>query len=93
LAAAVHEGYVGKAIKLREPGVDIGHHIRGASILKDGRAVFNIAGNKYRIVCGSIIPIGSSMSGSSARTGSTIGSMYKPYEGRSHGHRTNQDPA
>jgi len=50
LAAAVHEGYVGKTIKLREPSVDIGHHIRGASILKDGRAVFNIAGNKYRIV-------------------------------------------
>ena len=24
--------------------------IRSASILKDGRAVFNIAGNKYRIV-------------------------------------------
>jgi mRNA interferase HigB len=25
-------------------------HVRSASILKDGRAVFNIAGNKYRIV-------------------------------------------
>ena len=30
--------------------VDIKRDIRSASILKDGRAVFNIAGNKYRIV-------------------------------------------
>jgi len=29
---------------------DIKRDIRSASILKDGRAVFNIAGNKYRIV-------------------------------------------
>ena len=29
---------------------DVKRDIRGASILKDGRAVFNIAGNKYRIV-------------------------------------------
>jgi mRNA interferase HigB len=29
---------------------DVKRAIRGASILKDGRAVFNIAGNKYRIV-------------------------------------------
>ena len=29
---------------------DLKRHIRSASILKDGRAVFNIAGNKYRIV-------------------------------------------
>ena len=29
---------------------DIKRDIRAASILKDGRAVFNIAGNKYRIV-------------------------------------------
>lgn len=29
---------------------DIKRDIRFASILKDGRAVFNIAGNKYRIV-------------------------------------------
>ena len=29
---------------------EIKREIRSASILKDGRAVFNIAGNKYRIV-------------------------------------------
>jgi mRNA interferase HigB len=29
---------------------DIKREIRSVSILKDGRAVFNIAGNKYRIV-------------------------------------------
>ncbi len=29
---------------------DVKRTIRSASILKDGRAVFNIAGNKYRIV-------------------------------------------
>jgi mRNA interferase HigB len=30
--------------------VDVKRAIRNASILKDGRVVFNIAGNKYRIV-------------------------------------------
>ena len=30
--------------------VDLKRDIRNASILKDGRAVFNIAGNKYRLV-------------------------------------------
>jgi mRNA interferase HigB len=29
---------------------DVKRAIRSASILKDGRAVFNIAGNKYRVV-------------------------------------------
>ncbi len=29
---------------------DVKRDIRSASILKDGRAVFNIAGNKYRMV-------------------------------------------
>lgn len=29
---------------------DVKEDIRTASILKDGRAVFNVAGNKYRIV-------------------------------------------
>jgi mRNA interferase HigB len=29
---------------------DVKKTIRSASILKDGRAVFNVAGNKYRIV-------------------------------------------
>jgi mRNA interferase HigB len=29
---------------------DVKRDIRTASILKDGRAVFNVAGNKYRIV-------------------------------------------
>jgi mRNA interferase HigB len=29
---------------------DVKRETRSASILKDGRAVFNIAGNKYRIV-------------------------------------------
>jgi mRNA-degrading endonuclease HigB of HigAB toxin-antitoxin module len=45
--------------------------IRSASILKDGRAVFNLAGNKYRIVCGSTTLIGSFTSDSSERTDST----------------------
>jgi mRNA interferase HigB len=30
--------------------VDVKRDIRTASVLKDGRVVFNIAGNKYRIV-------------------------------------------
>ncbi len=29
---------------------DVKRDVRTASILKDGRAVFNIAGNKYRVV-------------------------------------------
>lgn len=29
---------------------DVKQHFRNASILKDGRVVFNIAGNKYRLV-------------------------------------------
>ena len=29
---------------------DVKRDLRAASILKDGRAVFNIAGNKYRLV-------------------------------------------
>lgn len=29
---------------------DVKHDFRNASILKDGRVVFNIAGNKYRLV-------------------------------------------
>jgi mRNA interferase HigB len=29
---------------------DVKRAVRSASILKDGRAVFNIAGNKYRVV-------------------------------------------
>ncbi|MEO6783525.1 MAG: type II toxin-antitoxin system HigB family toxin [Bradyrhizobium sp.] len=29
---------------------DVKRDVRNASILKDGRAVFNIAGNKYRVV-------------------------------------------
>jgi mRNA interferase HigB len=29
---------------------DVKREIRSASILKDGRVVFNIAGNKYRVV-------------------------------------------
>jgi mRNA interferase HigB len=38
-----------KAADWATPG-DVKEAIRSASILKDGRAVFNIAGNKYRIV-------------------------------------------
>jgi mRNA interferase HigB len=30
--------------------VDVKRAVRSASILKDGRVVFNVAGNKYRIV-------------------------------------------
>jgi mRNA interferase HigB len=29
---------------------DVKHAVRSVSILRDGRAVFNIAGNKYRII-------------------------------------------
>ncbi len=38
-----------KAADWRTP-TDVKREFHGASILKDGRAVFNIAGNKYRIV-------------------------------------------
>jgi mRNA interferase HigB len=38
-----------KAVDWATPA-DVKRAIRSASILKDGRAVFNIAGNKYRIV-------------------------------------------
>ena len=34
----------------RATPADVKRDIRSASILKDGRVVFNIAGNKYRIV-------------------------------------------
>jgi len=34
----------------RATPADVKRAIRTASILKDGRAVFNLAGNKYRIV-------------------------------------------
>jgi mRNA interferase HigB len=37
---------------------DIKAQYRGASILKHGRVVFNIAGNKYRLVCAFVFPIG-----------------------------------
>jgi mRNA interferase HigB len=33
-----------------ESPADLKRDFRSASILKDGRAVFNIAGNKYRLV-------------------------------------------
>jgi mRNA interferase HigB len=45
--------------------------IRSASVLKDGRVVFNLAGNKYRIVVWITILIGSFTSDSSERTDST----------------------
>ena len=38
-----------KAADWRNPA-EVKREFRNASILKDGRAVFNIAGNKYRIV-------------------------------------------
>lgn len=38
-----------RAADWRTPA-DVKREIRSASILKDGRVVFNIAGNKYRIV-------------------------------------------
>jgi mRNA interferase HigB len=44
---------VGAALLRAPPSVALTHvkrDIRSASILKDGRAVFNLAGNKYRIV-------------------------------------------
>ena len=36
--------------RMRATPADVKRAIRSASILNDGRAVFNIAGNKYRIV-------------------------------------------
>ena len=50
-----HASTTGMALVARtsEPKVgiqDVKREVRSASILKDGRAVFNIAGNKYRIV-------------------------------------------
>jgi mRNA interferase HigB len=45
--------------------------IRSASVLKDGRVVFNLAGNKYRIVVWITILIGSFTSDSSERPDST----------------------
>jgi hypothetical protein len=74
---------------------DVKRAIGNASILNDGRAVFNIAGNKYRIVVWINYPyrVALFMSGSSERTGSTTRSMHKPFEGRRHGHFTDQEPA
>jgi RelE-like HigB toxin of type II HigAB toxin-antitoxin system len=62
-----------------------------ASILKDGRAVFNIAGNKFRIVVW--INFALSISGLSASTGSMTRSTRKPFEGIRYEHLINQDPA
>ena len=72
---------------------DVKRDVRSASILKDGRAVFNIAGNKYRIVVWINYPYRVVYVGSSERTGSTTRSMHKPFEGRRHGHFTDQEPA
>jgi mRNA interferase HigB len=38
------------AVGMRGEPADVKRDIRSASVLKDGRVVFNIAGNKYRIV-------------------------------------------
>jgi len=35
---------------IRATPADVKRAIRNVSVLRDGRAVFNIAGNKYRIV-------------------------------------------
>ena len=67
--------------------------IGSVSILKDGRVVFNIAGNKYRIVVWINYPYRVVYVRLSGRTDSTTGSTHRSYEGWSHGHRTNQDPA
>lgn len=69
---------------------DVKRDVRSASVLKDGRVVFNIAGNKYRIVVWIITPIVSSISGSSARTGNMIISTHKQSEGMSYGNQTDQ---
>jgi mRNA interferase HigB len=42
-------GPAGQGRRLGRPA-DVKQDIRSVSILRDGRAVFNIAGNKYRIV-------------------------------------------
>src|SRR5450759_1219905 len=60
---------------------DVKRAIRSASILKAGRVVFNIAGNKYRIVVWINYPIEWSTSGSLGRTASTTQSMRRPFEG------------
>jgi mRNA interferase HigB len=71
---------------------DVKRAVGSASILNDGRAVFNIAGNKYRIVVWINYPycvvyvrfIG---------THRQYDRMRKPFEGNSHGHLANQGPA
>lgn len=66
--------------------------IRSSSILKDGRAVFNIAGNKYRIVVWITMHIEWSTSGSLVRTVNMMQLMQRLYEG-SYEYRANQIPA
>ena len=60
---------------------DVKREFRSASILQDGRAVFNIAGNKYpHRGFGSTILTVSSTSGSSAAIGTTTPSMRRRFE-------------
>lgn len=48
-----------------------------ASILKEGRVVFNITGNKYRLITSINYPYGLSSLNLSAHTSSTTPSMYE----------------
>jgi mRNA-degrading endonuclease HigB of HigAB toxin-antitoxin module len=61
---------------------DVKRDIRSVSILRDGRAVFNIAGNKYRSLSGSTIRTAPSISDSSERTANTTPSTHKRFESR-----------
>ena len=72
---------------------DVKRAIGSASILNDGRAVFNIAGNKYRIVVWINYPyrvVYVRFIGTHRQYDG--GSMHKPFEGRSYGHFANQEP-
>src|SRR5256885_16216369 len=72
---------------------EVKRDLRSASILNDGRAVFNIAGNKYRIVVWINYPyrvVYVRFIGTHRQYDRIDG---KPFEGSSHGNFANQEPA
>jgi mRNA interferase HigB len=86
--AGTEQALIADWASLAEVKRDIG----SASVLKDGRVVFNLGGNKYRIVVWIDYPT-SSMSGSLVYTANKIESMRRPFkEARQcNGHQANQD--
>ena len=59
---------------------DVKRDVRSVSILKDGRAVFNVAGKNIALWSGSTISIASSTSGLSALIGNTTPSTHRAFE-------------